>query len=411
MDLFDFDTILELIDKNKSKIKKELDMKIFDNDKLSQESDLLLQVLDYNPKMILNEKDIMEQLPIIKLKSSKIEKKLPKVNKHLKLGSTPNIDIDSFGMNKNNNNRISNFISKIESNEKNKINNEKKEKEINKEENEDEEEEEEYDIKLARRQKFVEEREKKKKIANDEEFGVFHHKTAKIKNKNEIKLGFNDKAKNINDDIKLDVYLFKTKDKIVINLSKKDSVKNVKIQIIQILKEKNFILKNTSYKSYNITIIESENKSCKKEIALDDDLILYDLKPKSISFVENEKNESNNKKSEINLSDIKKIEIKDEKVDIKIFYNIEGTIHTKEINISLENNLKDILNIFFNENILNDKNLDLYYFTDNKNTKDLNNDINLDTSIKDLPSYELKLCNKKNNNENIDEDENKIEKE
>ena len=224
MDLFDFDTIIELIDKNKSKIKKELDMKIFDNDKLSQESDRLLQVLDYNPKMILNEKDIMEQLPIIKLKSSKIEKKLPKVNKHLKLGSTPNIDI--------------NFISKIESNEKNKDNNEKKEKEINKEENEDEEEEEEYDIKLARRQKFVEEREKKKKIANDEEFGVFHHKTAKIKNKNEIKLGFDDKAKNINDDNKLDVYLFKTKDKIVINLSKKDSVKNVKIQIIQILKEK-----------------------------------------------------------------------------------------------------------------------------------------------------------------------------
>ena len=57
-------------------------MKIFDNDKLSQESDNLLQVLDYNPKTILNEKDIMDHIPIIKLKSSKIEKSPYKYKKN-----------------------------------------------------------------------------------------------------------------------------------------------------------------------------------------------------------------------------------------------------------------------------------------------------------------------------------------
>ena len=43
MDIFSLDSILELIDKSKSKIKKELDMKILDNDKLSLESDNLLK--------------------------------------------------------------------------------------------------------------------------------------------------------------------------------------------------------------------------------------------------------------------------------------------------------------------------------------------------------------------------------
>ena len=385
-------------------------MKIFDNDKLSQESDNLLQVLDYNPKTILNEKDIMDHIPIIKLKSSKIEKKPQKINKHVKLVSTPNIDKDSFGMNKNNNNRISNYLSKIESSEKNKESTGKKEKEINKEENDDEEEEEDYDAKLAKRQKFVQERENKKKIIDDDEFEIIHHKTAKITNKNEIKLEPKEQNKNNKDNIKLDVYLFKNKDKIVVNLSKKDTVKNVKDKIIQILKEKNHKFKNTSYKSYNLTINETDNKSSKKGIPLDDNLILYDLKPKSIFFVDNEKNDINNEKFEIITKDIKKIEIKDVKVDIKIFYNKEGKIHTKEINSSKENNLKDILNIFFKENILQNKNFELYYFIENKNTQDIKNAINLDTIIKNLPSYELKLCNKKNNNSenNINNKENDI---
>ena len=103
MDIFSIDSILESIEKNKTQIKKELDMKILDNDKLSLESDQLLQVLDYTPKTRYSEKELMSSIPIIKLKSPKIEKKPPKKNKHIKLVSTPNIDIDSLSINKNNN--------------------------------------------------------------------------------------------------------------------------------------------------------------------------------------------------------------------------------------------------------------------------------------------------------------------
>ena len=78
-----------------------MDMKILDNDKFCLESDNLLQVLDYNPKTRYSEKEMMSTLPKIKLKAPKIEKKSPKTNKHVKLVSTPNIDIDSLALNKN----------------------------------------------------------------------------------------------------------------------------------------------------------------------------------------------------------------------------------------------------------------------------------------------------------------------
>ena len=78
MDIFSIDSLFDLIEKNKSKIKRELDMKILDNDKLSLESDKLLQVLDYNPKTRYSEKDIMSTIPPIKLNPSMPEKKVQK---------------------------------------------------------------------------------------------------------------------------------------------------------------------------------------------------------------------------------------------------------------------------------------------------------------------------------------------
>ena len=77
MDIFSLDSIFELIDESKSKIKKDLDMKELEHNKLSLESERLLQVLDYSPK-ILYEQDFIKTLPVIKLKSQKIETKSPK---------------------------------------------------------------------------------------------------------------------------------------------------------------------------------------------------------------------------------------------------------------------------------------------------------------------------------------------
>ena len=408
MDLFSLDILLELIDQSKTRIKNELDMKTLDNDKLSVESDNLLQVLDYTPKTLYSEKELLESKPVIKLKSkSKPEQKPQKINKHLKLVSTPNIDMDSIAIKNNiNDKRITtNFISKMEKEEKNE-NLDKKGKEEKKEENDDDEDDEEFERQLAQRQRQIEERERKKKKLNDEDLDfVRHHKTTKEFFNNEFKkeVENKDKDKKIENNIliKLKVYLFKSNNNIIIDISKKDTIKDIKIQIIKILQDKKHILKYTTYKAYNII---KENSINGKDSPLDDDIILYDLKPKFISFIENEDyNSTKENLSEKFLEEIKNTKIQEKKIDIKINYNINGSIKTKIINISQENNLKGILNIFFNENILEDKNFELYYFTDKKQIQDINNAINLDTLIKNLSSNELSLYAKNDINNNDDE--------
>ena len=408
MDLFSLDILLELIDQSKTRIKNELDMKTLDNDKLSVESDNLLQVLDYTPKTLYSEKELLESKPVIKLKSkSKPELKPQKINKHLKLVSTPNIDMDSIAIKNNiNDKRITtNFISKMEKEEKNE-NLDKKGKEEKKEENDDDEDDEEFERQLAQRQRQIEERERKKKKLNDEDLDfVRHHKTTKEFFNNEFKkeVENKDKDKKIENNIliKLKVYLFKSNNNIIIDISKKDTIKDIKIQIIKILQDKKHILKYTTYKAYNII---KENSINGKDSPLDDDIILYDLKPKFISFIENEDyNSTKENLSEKFLEEIKNTKIQEKKIDIKINYNINGSIKTKIINISQENNLKEILNIFFNENILEDKNFELYYFTDKKQIQDINNAINLDTLIKNLSSNEISLYAKNDINNNDDE--------
>ena len=400
MDIFSLDSILELIDKSKSKIKKELDMKILDNDKLSLESDNLLQVLDYTPKTRYSEKELLNPQPI-KIKSIIIEKKSPKKNKHLKLVSTPNIDIDSLALNKNNL-QNSNFGNKLESNEKNKDISDKKEKEEKKEENDDEEDEE-YEKQFAQRQKQIEEREMKKKL-RDDKFALFQNKTSKALNKIvdfenfEGLVGLDSNKKN-EDTIKIDVYLFNTKEKIEIKITKKNKVKEIKKQILGILNDKKHNLKYSTYKAYNITIIESNLTINNTDNPIDDNLILYDLNPKSISFIENKNYETNNEKIS---NDIKKAEIKIEKIDIKINYNINGSLKTKIINISSEDNLKSILNIFFEEKIFEDKNIESYYFIQNNIIQEMEKAINLETTIKNLPSHDLNLYHK-DEEENNDE--------
>ena len=408
MDLFSLDILLELIDQSKTRIKNELDMKTLDNDKLSVESDNLLQVLDYTPKTLYSEKELLESKPVIKLKSkSKPEQKPQKINKHLKLVSTPNIDMDSIAIKNNiNDKRITtNFISKMEKEEKNE-NLDKKGKEEKKEENDDDEDDEEFERQLAQRQRQIEERERKKKKLNDEDLDfVRHHKTTKEFFNNEFKkeVENKDKDKKIENNIliKLKVYLFKSDNNIIIDISKKDTIKDIKIQIIKILQDKKHILKYTTYKAYNII---KENSINGKDSPLNDDIILYDLKPKFISFIENEDyNSTKENLSEKFLEEIKNTKIQEKKIDIKINYNINGSIKTKIINISQENNLKEILNIFFNENILEDKNFELYYFTDKKQIQDINNAINLDTLIKNLSSNEISLYAKNDINNNDDE--------
>jgi hypothetical protein len=208
-----------------------------------------------------------------------------------------------------------------------------------------------------------------------------------------------DSNKKNEDTIKIDVYLFNTKEKIEIKITKKNKVKEIKKQILGILNDKKHNLKYSTYKAYNITIIESNLTINNTDNPIDDNLILYDLNPKSISFIENKNYETNNEKIS---NDIKKAEIKIEKIDIKINYNINGSLKTKIINISSEDNLKSILNIFFEEKIFEDKNIESYYFIQNNIIQEMEKAINLETTIKNLPSHDLNLYHK-DEEENNDE--------
>ena len=114
MDYFNIDSVFELIEKNKNKLRNELDTITFDNDKLSKESDKLLQILEYSPRTRHLERDILKSLPIIKLKPPNEQKisKNEKKTKHSKLPSTPNIDFDSFAISNKNDNQENNEIVK-----------------------------------------------------------------------------------------------------------------------------------------------------------------------------------------------------------------------------------------------------------------------------------------------------------
>ena len=150
------------------------------------------------------------------------------------------------------------------------------------------------------------------------------------------------------------VYLFNNNDYILINITPKDKIKSIKEKIIRkILDSNKYKLKNTSEEAYEIRLINEgeKDKLIIGSYPLENNESLFKEKINSIAFLE-----KNNYISE----------------------------HINE----------DILNIFFEENLLKNKELDQYYFVEHNAIQDIENEINLDTNIKYLPSYELNLCTK-----------------
>ena len=171
MDYFDVDSIVEVIDKNKQKIKDEMNNIIFDNDKLSKEGNKLLQILEYSPKTRYADKDIVKSLPMIKLKPE--EKRVIKTSNHMKLPSTPNINSFLF-QEKVVNNPVNKEVVKeiINTTIDNAV--EKKENQNNnddkKQDEEDDDDDDDYFERIRQqREKQMEEREKKMKRAAEED--------------------------------------------------------------------------------------------------------------------------------------------------------------------------------------------------------------------------------------------------
>ena len=438
MDYFNIDSVFELIEKNKKQLIDEMDTITFDNDKLSKESDKLLRILEYSPKKRHLERDIIKALPIIKLKPPSIEKKIVKNEKksrHTKLPSTPNIDSFVLQNDKPNNQEnieiakdILNTI--IDSSVEQSENKEKKEEEEEKVENKIEEEEDDdddyYEKLMAQRQKQIEEREKKReKEDDDEDLNDKKHKVTKSQDlanaaKQKGNKGVNNASRlstAMNLLTKLKVYLFNTNKNFDINISPSDTVKLVKTQIIKYLIDKKYDLKYTSEKAFDIRLIEDDDTKPNMDYPpLENNSLMFMVRPKAIAFLENpnydpsqdyssEKILGNvkptkssfydkNKKKQSNDNNSEKEDNAPEKINVKIYYKANGINSSKIVSLPSEDNLKGILKIFFNQDILQYKNFDFYYFVEYKSSQELDNAINLETNIKYLPSYELHLCYK-----------------
>ncbi len=439
MDYFDIDSIFELVEKNKKIIRDEMDTITFENDKLSRESDKLLQILEYSPKKRMLERDIIKSIPIIKLNPPPEEKnqKNVKNTKHSKLPSTPNID--SFvksekAPNQENNEIAKDILNSIIDDAVEKSENKDKDKdnasnESKKEEDDEDDDDDYYEKLMAQRQKQIEEREKKmQKEDDDDDMGIKRHKVTKSqdianleKPRGQRGISYTSRLSTaMNLLTKVKVYLFNTKNNFDINITPSDTVKSVKTQIIKILTDKKYDLKYTSENAFEIRLIEEDDTKPNMDYpALENNSLIFMVKPKTIAFLENPKydprqdyssekilgnvktkkkssfydsnnNQNANENNNANMDESEKAE----KINIKVYYKANGINSSKIISLSSEDNLKGILKIFFNQDILQYKNFDFYYFVEYKSAQEIDNAINLDTNIKYLPSYELHLCYK-----------------
>ena len=438
MDYFNIDSVFELIEKSKRKIIDEMEAITFENDKLSKEADKLLQILEYSPKKRQLEKEIIKSLPVIKLKPPEIEHKKTKNknSRHSKLPSTPNID--SFAnkeVNQENqeivksilNSIIDNSVEKSENKEKN----EEQKSEDEKGEDDEDDDDDYFEKMMAQREKQMEEREKKmaKENEEDEELGIKRHKPTKSQDivqmdkpkDNKSQISYTSRlSKAMNLLTKLKVYIFNTETNFDINISPSDTVKSVKNTIIKILIDKKYDLKYTTENAFDIRLIEDDSTKPNLDYpVLENNSLMFLVKPKAIAFLENPKydpsqdyssekilgnvktknrysnpnNEKNNQNENENNSK-KEDESISTKMNIKVYYKANGINSSKIISLSSDDNLKGILKIFFNQDLLQYKNFDFYYFVEYKSAQELDNAINLETNIKYLPSYELHLCYK-----------------
>ena len=443
MDYFCLDSVLESINKSKKQLIEEMDSITFDNDKLSKESDKLLRILEYSPKKRTLERDIYKNLPIIKLKAkgqAPTQKTLTETKTQKVSNNSNEPIIQKINSNnekkeeKQDNNEIikdilfaiaNDVVEKSENKKKEKEEEEEKGKEKEKEEEEDEEDDY-YEKLMAQRQKQIEERERKmQEKDDDDDLNIKRHKATKsqdianlAKTKGNRGVYTSRLSTMMNLMTKVKVYLFNTNKNFDINITPSDTVGAVKLQIIKILTDRKYELKYTSENAFDIRLIEDDDTKPNMDYpALENNSLMFMVKPKAIAFLENPKYEPSQDYSSEKLLGNVKVKSKSksskssfydgaqgkkakegtptQKMNIKIYYKNNGINSSKIVSLSSEDNLKGILEIFFHQDILPYKNFDFYYFVEQKSSQEIDNAINLDTNIKYLaPPYELHLCYK-----------------
>ena len=366
MDNFNIDFTQNFIKNADHKLMDEMDNITFEYNRLSKEGSKLLQILNYSPK--ISKLDINQIKNIPKISIPQLSEL--KILNYSITNQTTNKKISTKNSTKNEiEDMIKRLLYSIIDNilEKNNIDHIKFMK------TEEDEEEEEFKKIMFKNKKKSDAEERKR----DNEFTIAASRIGLEMNLlNQIK-----------------VYLFNNNDYILINITPKDKIKSIKEKIIRkILDSNKYKLKNTSEEAYEIRLINEgeKDKLIIGSYPLENNESLFKEKINSIAFLE-----KNNYISEhINEEELKLEEDDQDKINVKIYYKKNGIKTSKYLVLSKEDNLKNILNIFFEENLLKNKELDQYYFVEHNAIQDIENEINLDTNIKYLPSYELNLCTK-----------------
>ena len=361
MDYFNIDMTLKYIEDTDKKLIDEMNNITFEYNKLSREGDKLLQILNYSPKVAKPDKNMIKKLPKITIPElselKNLDFSLLESVANNQIISTSNKDNEKIDM-------IKGIVLSI-------IDNVFEKKSFNIIKADESDEDEELEKILIKNRKQSEEEEKKR----DKEFTA----TAS-------RLGLEMNLLN-----QLKVYLFNNDDFILINITPKDKIKSIKEKIIKkILDNKKYKLKNTSEEAYEIRLIDEDNKDkfVIDSSPLENNESIFKEKITSIAFLEN-KNYISSRLDEEEEEDIK---IEDEKVNIKIYYKKNGLNNTKILVLSKDEILKNALNILLEQNLIKSKNINQYYFVEHNSIQDTENEIQLDTSIKYLSSYELDLC-------------------
>ena len=393
MDYLDFESILNLSDINKKKTIEQMNQISFDFDQLNNQSDILLQMLDYSPKIKSKNLEKLKFKPMIKIEQlsdlKKIEPLSPTKEKCMrlllnkkyhppppKLSQQDKIEICKS--------LVSEIINKI----------------------------------------LGKIRDDDSSSVNSIDSGIFEAKTEKKNEESEFKLS--DIKKNSNDftdDNNLNtevysplminstqetikIYLMNTEKNIDVNISKNDTVNSTKIKIIQIIKEKNIIeLHSQNPYDYVLRLTDDDDFKADMDLPpLENSTNIYDMKIKTLVFISIKKNKSNRKIEEVNEEnfDSNKELPNPQKKNIKVnFKENIGVIDFKNILINEEDSLKELLNNISNMNLLKYKNFNSYYFLRHDDKNDLINAININTKIKYLEEpYEIDLYyNSKENNE------------
>ena len=238
----------------------------------------------------------------------------------------------------------------------------------------------------------------------------------------------------------IDVYLFKSKNKINIAISPNDTVKEVKTKIISEINKKKFNIINPSTDCYDLRVLDEPDESPDLDLPpLRDQVVVSALMPQCLAFLKNsDYNENSSYSSSLNnfsfsfskeksfdsssfhrnnknivpssfqkkfSKEIIAYEEKDKsapkKYEVKVFYkdikDYKEENSIKCINIFLNENdtFRNILDYFFKKDLVFIKNENLYYFITHNSNEDFESGYNLNINIQSLtPPYELDLCYK-----------------